>query len=106
MRATFEIFGHRVEVTTEHTTCSYGSAAVLVDGELADVSVSYQADTPPQRSALDLLADAAGVWHGPETRRKLDALADEMLGDDPSGADYDRVIAEFKIRGRAMVDAE
>ncbi len=98
MQATFEHDGHQITITTEHATSSYGIPVVLVDGEPTVQVDSYERDPdPPQRTVLDQLADLAGVWNGPETRRQLAVLADTMLHATPSpcGADYDSVIAAF-----------
>ena len=51
------------------------------------------------RSALDQCADAAGIHSGPQTRRALAKLANEMLMSNETEADgIARVIAEFQRR--------
>lgn len=97
MKATFSTDDHSYEITTEHASSSHGQPVLLSDGQLTDVEVEYEPEFPEPPTALRLLADVAGVWGGPETRRQLHALADEMLAsvESPRGADYDRVIDEF-----------
>ena len=92
----------RVEVTTEHATSNHGLPVVLVDGTVTDTPAEYRPD-PCGCTALDLLADAAGIHDGPETRRELHELAAVMLPENPRGADYDAVLDEFRTRG--MTDA-
>ncbi len=108
MKATFSRDGHEYCLTTEHAASSHGRPVLLSDGELTDVLVEYLADEVRMPAALELLADAAGIWGGPETRRRLEALADEILSgkENPNGADYDRVIAEFQARGEKMLEKE
>lgn len=97
MKATFRTDGYEYELTTEHATSSLGQPVLLSDGQLTDVQIDYQPDTPEAPTPLDLLADVAGIWNGPETRRQLAILAQEMLSAivQPNGADYDTVISEF-----------
>lgn len=108
MLAKFEINRIEYEITTEHAASSHGHPVLLRNGELTDLPVEYEADESPLPSALDLLADCAGIWGGPQTRRELERLADEMLADveNPNGADCDRVIAEFKRRKESAEEAE
>ncbi len=98
MNAKLMIDGRQVIITNEHATSSYGLPVVLVDGEITDIGVEYEADRC-ECNILDMLADAAGIHNGPRTRRALRSLADEMLPDNPRGGDYDPVIDEFVRRG-------
>jgi hypothetical protein len=111
MKLTMQIDGHEYTATTEHASSSHGIPVVLRDGRLTDIRAEYTADDTPTSHPLDILAEAAGVWCGPRTREALHDLAGEMLAEvkRPVGADYDRVIAEFKRRrdglGHARTDA-
>ena len=100
MKLTMQIDGHEYTATTEHASSSHGIPVVLRDGEITDIQAEYTADDAPTCHPLDILAEAAGVWGGWRTREALHALAGEMLAEveRPVGADYDRVIAEFKRR--------
>jgi hypothetical protein len=108
MRATISFHGTSIEITTDHAASSYGQPVVLIDGELTDIAVEYEADEPAIPTVLDRLADAAGVWAGPETRRQLAMLGDQMLADieHATGADYDHVIAAFQAERQRRVAAE
>ena len=97
MKITVKIDERDIEITTEHSASSYNQPIVLVDGELTDFQAHYERDECGC-SILGLLADAAGVWGGRHTREKLLELSAEMLPENPTGADYDKVIAEFKRR--------
>ncbi len=70
--------------------------ADYVDAIREDQYAQLAKDGELRRSVIDELADAAGIWKGPVTRRKLAALAAEMRP--RTGADYDRIIAEFQAR--------
>lgn len=96
------------EITTDHAASSYDMPVVLVNGELVDLQVSYERDPVQRVDVLDALADADNVHNGPVTRGRLHDLASEMLSDiaKPTAADYGRVIATFKARGREMAAAE
>lgn len=107
MKAAFTFDGYQLEITTEHAASSYGQAILLSDGRLTDVAVDYEPDDE-QPTAIDLLADAAGVWGGPQTRRELAAMAETMLSEIkvPCGADYDRVIQAFVTEGQRLAADE
>lgn len=104
MYAKIEINGQEIEITNEHSASSYGRPVVLLGGELMGDVAEYRPDVPAVRSTLDLLADSAGVWTGERTRNRLAALAAEMIPENPRGADFDKVIAEFTRRGRETSD--
>lgn len=108
MKLSFIHAGRKYEATNEHASSSYGQPVLLVSGALTDVPVRFIADEPERPSALDLLAQAAGIWYGPATRRALHALAEEMLAntEKPRGADLDRVIDEFIRSGNKLRDDE
>jgi len=98
MKTALTIDGKAIEITTDHAASSYSQPVVLVDGELTNVPAAHEADECGC-NVLDMLADAAGVWTGPASRRALHSLAAEMFSGPLTGADYDAVIAEFKRRG-------
>ena len=106
MKVAFAFRGYHLEITTDHAASSHGQPVVLSDGRLTDAAVDYVPDDE-QPTALDLLADAAGIWAGPQTRRELAAVAETMLSetDAPRGADYDRVIDAFAAEGRRRQQA-
>ncbi len=98
MRTTTTINNQRIEITTEHPASSHGIPIVLVDGELTDVPVEHEPDYC-HCTALDLLADAAGIHTGPRSRRALHELAAELYPDGPqTGAQCDRVIRTAQRR--------
>jgi len=103
MRIGYIYGGHRHEITTEHSASSYNLPVLLVSGELIG-QVHYEPDEIELPSALQRLADEAGVWGGSATRKALNDLAEELLGgvERPRGADYDRVVDEFIRRGHLM----
>ena len=106
MKVTVTIGRHTYTITTEHSASSYGLPVCLRDGELTDIRAEYEGDEPVMPSVLDLLADAAGVWGGAQTRRKLAEYAQAHLPEHPTGADYDRVIAAWTAEGERMRFAE
>ena len=106
MRLTLKIGRHEYTITTDHSASSYGIPVVLRDGELSDIIAEYEADEPDMPTALDLLADAAHVWGGPATRRALADYAAAHLPEDPTGADYDRILGEFVAEGQRRRAAE
>ena len=103
MKARFSYEGYEFELTTEHAASSHNIPVLLLGGILTNVGVEYKPDEPDTPSVADLLADAAGIWGGSQTRRELADLAAEMLRNvaNPQGTDYDRVIEEFERRGKA-----
>lgn len=101
MRAAMEIEGKGVEVTTEHAGSSYGIPVVVVDGEIVGQVAEYVPDEC-NCTILGLLADQAGVWGGPATRRELSALGVELYGTRAwTGAECDDIIAQFRARKEA-----
>lgn len=103
MTATITYNRHTITITTEHAASSYGLPVVLLDGQLTDISVEYTPAEPECPSALEQLATMAHVHDGRRTRKDLSTLADELCPEGiRSGADADRVVAEFQRRGREM----
>jgi len=105
MRATFSTGRHEYTITTEHAASSYGIPVIIVDGELTDGRVQYSPDEYEPPTVLSILADAAGVWGGPATRRALADYASARLPANPGGADYDRIIGEFLAEGKRRATA-
>lgn len=101
MELSTTINGQVITITTDHAASSYGNPVVLIDAELTDIQAQYAPDEC-ECNVLDLLANAAGIWGGGQTRRELRALADEMLGENPTGVNYDAVITEFARRGAEL----
>jgi hypothetical protein len=107
MTVTLNYGQHTLTITTDHGASSYGQPVVCIDGDLTDIPVSYEPDEPYIPSALQQLADAAGIWEGVYTRVRLEHLADEMYPDGIStGAQADAVIAEFRRQGAALSQQE
>lgn len=100
--------GREITITTDHSASSYGQPVVTINGKLADIEVDYTPPvTPDMPSLIDQIADLANIWGGGATRRALAALVEEMYPDGlTSGADGDKVIAEFQRRGAEMRAAE
>ena len=100
--------GQQITLTTEHSASSYGQPVVLVNGVVIDAHVNMELDEPELPSALDSMSDDAGIHDGAVTRSALYELTQE-LAQQPSeglGAWYDRIISEFKKRGKALREKE
>lgn len=100
--------GHDIEITTERSESSYGQPVVVVDGAITDTQAvcdgvlwDHVCD-----GLLSQMADGAGIHVGPKTRADLRDLAKTLLPGSPRGADYDRVIDEFRSRGKHLHEAE
>jgi hypothetical protein len=104
MKATFSHDGYEYTLTNEHAASSYGQPVLLLSANrLTDAVVTYEPDECGC-TILALLADIRGIHNGPETRRQLSRLAEEMEVNVSRGADYDRVIEEFIARGTVTDD--
>jgi hypothetical protein len=100
MKIDFTYRSRRITITDNHPVTSPGAPVVFVDGVLAeDIPVLYDPPWHDCPSALQQIATEAGVGNIPATRDALDTLAWTIYPDGiRSGAEVDRVIAEFKKR--------
>jgi hypothetical protein len=104
MKAQVTIGGREITITTEHSASSYGLPVVLIDGELTNLPATFEHE-PGQTTALDLLADRAGIHFGFRTRDALRKAVRERYGEEPTGTQIDQAIEDFKA-ARAAAEEE